>query len=108
MKPRLETVQVLVVISAVDHRIYLKAARKLAGILGPRHAPDAQGLIQHELTGRSARGLVDEYLDAVGWSVPACVPPRLPARRQGGPARLPRVLPGALRQPALPADPSRN
>lgn len=108
MKSRLETVQVLVVISAVDYRVYLKAARKLASILGPRMAPDVLGLIQHELKGRAVRGLVDEYMDAVGWSVPVRVSPRPTARHRNGPTRLSRVIGGALRRPAIPVDPSRN
>lgn len=55
---------------ARDYRVFLAACRILVRILGAK-APDAIGLFQHNLRGRDATGLADEYLDAVGWPMKA-------------------------------------
>ncbi len=53
-----------------DHRIYLAARRILVRLMGAK-APDVIGLIQHNLRGRDATGLADDYLDGVGWPMKA-------------------------------------
>lgn len=89
------------------HQILSEAARRLARILSPQKAPDVVGLIQHELTGRSVRGMVDEYLDAIGFSPPV----RLPHKRARASAITPRSTRPplrALRRPLARLDPTRN
>ncbi len=61
--------------------MFLAAGRILVRIMGSK-APDMIGLIQHNLRGRDATGLADEYLDAVGWPMKAGRVVSLSSRRR--------------------------
>lgn len=81
------TIIVSVPLTTETHQVLVHAARKLARILRPQTGPDVVGLIQHELTGRSVKGLTDEYLDAIGWSSPLRLRPRRKHFRPDGGSR---------------------
>lgn len=49
-----------------DYIIYTEAVRLLRRIMG-KEAPNPIALIVHTLRRRDARGLVEDYLEAVGW-----------------------------------------
>ncbi|MBX3738917.1 MAG: hypothetical protein KF715_19650 [Candidatus Didemnitutus sp.] len=49
-----------------DHRAFQSAVRHLQRVLGPS-APNYEQLVRHQLTHRDSPGLVDEYLDSIGW-----------------------------------------
>jgi hypothetical protein len=49
-----------------DHRLYRAAGRLLKRIMGPK-APSVDVLILTQVVGRDVTGLVDGYLDGVGW-----------------------------------------
>jgi hypothetical protein len=97
-----------------DHDSFTGAIRILRRIMG-RKAPDIAQLMLHQLTGRDAEGVADEYLDSIGWPAMGgrSIPPlrRGPARR----ANAPRVRAIATRRGGVGAclrtrlaDPSRN
>jgi hypothetical protein len=72
-------------------------------------APDVITLIRTNLQERDARGLAEDYLDAVGWPQ---AEPRVKFRARGGPRRR---MPVHLRrtndveaQLRAPTDPTRN
>lgn len=108
----MHNIVVSVPLTAETHQILSGATRRLGRILGPRKAPDVVALIQHELNGRSVRGVVDEYLDAIGWSLPVRLAPLAVSVRRGRSVRTrARALPLSLRSlrgPRIPADLSRN
>lgn len=101
---------------AADYRVYESAARALRRIMRDQ-APDVPTLIQSKLTRHDATGVVEDYLDLVGWPMAErkVVLPR--SRKQNGRHSV-RLLPPAraikLRLSAVagrnrsPADPSRN
>lgn len=103
MQPRSRYIQLTIPIPAKDHRIYVSATRLLLRILG-RKAPTVATLILHDLRGRDATGIADDYLDSIGW-------PRasgrvvLLRRNQLSPLRR---SPRRLRGLGQPVDPSRN
>jgi len=72
-----------------DHRAFQSAVRHLQRVLGPS-APDYEQLVRHQLLHRDSAGLVDEYLDSIGW----------PSRSGRSASRRKR--------PPIPRDPSLN
>lgn len=98
------SVRITLNLPARDYRVYAAAATLLTRIMG-RKAPNALTLIQHNLQGHDATGVVDGYLDSVDWPLAAgrVVSLRQAARRAARGTGAPR-LPGAL----SPVNPSRN
>lgn len=68
----------VVTIPRRDARVYVVAARRIRQILGKATAPDAVGLIRHELSGRTPKAVAEEYLYFIGWY------DRQTRRRSGG------------------------
>lgn len=66
MPKRSRTVRVLVTIPRKDRRVYLKAHGDLRRLMG-NYAPDVQALLAAQLTDRDVTGVVDSYLDGIGW-----------------------------------------
>jgi hypothetical protein len=92
-----------------DHRVYTEARRILRCLMG-RRTPRIETLLLHDLSGRDATGVVDNYLDAIRWPLERgraiTVQLREQARRQEGATRNPRRANPRLGKP--PADPARN
>ena len=88
---------------AKDHRIYATAARLLARVMGKK-APTVEALLLHDLRGRDAAGVADDYLDSIGWPNPAG---RIVALRRQSLSPL-RCRMSRLRLPRRPIDPSTN
>jgi hypothetical protein len=109
-------VQLNIPLPAADYRVYVSAVRKLRRIMG-RKAPDAMTLVQSNLRGRDVTGIVDDYLDSVGWPHAAgrTVSLRRPAKSTRSIPRVPARAPLLRIEPDLPTvnvrplpDPSRN
>ena len=49
-----------------DYRAYSAAAKLLTRIMGEK-APKVETILKLQLGGRDARGLADDYLDAIRW-----------------------------------------
>lgn len=60
------SVHLIVTLPIKDYTIYTEAVRLLTRIMGKK-APNPITLIVHTLCRREARGLVEDYLEAVGW-----------------------------------------
>jgi len=104
-----EHVSLVIFLPAEDFSIYVEAHRILKCLMG-RKAPRLEKLMLHDLRGRDAPGIADNYLDSVRWPL-GCgravnLRMRERARRVGKSApRSPRTLAG-LGKP--PGDPARN
>lgn len=88
---------------AKDYSIYVSAARLLVRIMG-RKAPTVAVLVLHDLCGRDATGIADDYLDSIGW--PRAIV-RVVSLRRSRFSPLRRSV-RYRRLPGRPNDPSRN
>jgi len=95
--PSLLPVIITVSLTPAEYRPFASAVHRLRRILGTK-APDAGSLIHANLRGRDARGLAEDYLDAIGWPHDRRRPKRAKVRSHAAWARAGRI----------PADPSRN
>jgi len=95
---------------AKDHRAYIDAISILRRFMGHR-APDAQTLVLHNVCGRDAAGLADEYLDSIDWARTAGRTVWL-RRRKAGPGGPKAGVKAPARSGRKPQrcslDPSRN
>jgi hypothetical protein len=66
MTQRGHLIHISVVLPPAEYRVYISAARILAGIMGAQ-APDAAAIMQAQLSGRKPRGIADDHLDSEGW-----------------------------------------
>lgn len=116
MHRRIHPINLTVHLPAADYRVYESAAKALRRIMRDQ-APDVPTLIQSKLIKHDATGVVEDYLDLVGWPFAQrkVILPR--TRRQNGrhsvrllpPARAIKLrLPDLAGRNRLPADPSRN
>jgi hypothetical protein len=90
-------------LTAKDHRSFANARRRLRRLMGPC-APDLAALCSHQLRGRDAAGLAEDYLAAVGW--PCYQTAKHLKRRERKTARLLADLSPASSRP--PRDLDRN
>ncbi len=82
MKPLVPFVQVVLSVPSSDFAVYSKAASRLAREM-KSEAPDIRGLMTHTLSCRDERGLVEDYLESIGW----VIRPMKPGRSRWSPGR---------------------
>lgn len=117
MHRRIHPINLTVRLLAADYRVYESAARALRRIMRDQ-APDVTALIQSKLTKHDATGVVEDYLDLVGWPFAErkVILPRRTKQDDRHPVRLLRrqqrvarttIQAGSVR-PRPSVDPSRN
>jgi len=97
--------QLTVSLSTKDRHAYLVARRALRRVMGAQ-APDIATLVEHNLRGRDASGLAQDYLSSVGW--PVTLGHRKSCRRVDNSKRAITLSTHRTLLPSFCRDPRRN